>query len=315
MNIFIIIINQIAIFALLMIIGFLSVKFKLLNETALDYFAKYIMKLALPLLIFINIIDQIKVKDLFNSISILLVILFIYLILLLVSYGSSKLFNVSIINKRLYSAIFSFGNIGFMGIPILTSLFPNTGMLYVMLFTIIDQSLLWTVGMYLTSSMEKTNNLSIKSVIKKFINPAIISISLGLIIVILGIKVPSIIHDVVEKIGSTATPLSLMYIGGLFYYIDIRKCIKKYELYGVVVIKMIILPCIIYLLLKYFLFTMEEATALAILCSLPSMSSIAIFARLNGVDGEYAIGGLFITTISSVITIPIVGYFIENIFT
>jgi len=44
-----------------------------------------------------------------------------------------------------------FGNVGFIGIPIISSLFPQKGMLYIALFTIVDQLLLWTLGLSLTS--------------------------------------------------------------------------------------------------------------------------------------------------------------------
>ena len=48
-----------------------------------------------------------------------------------------------------------YGNVGFLGIPLLSAAFPERGGLYIALFSIIDQLVLWTYGMYLTTPGEK----------------------------------------------------------------------------------------------------------------------------------------------------------------
>ena len=70
-----------------------------------------------------------------------------------------------------------FGNIGFMGIPIVAAVFPEQGMLYIALFTVVDQLLLWTVGVNLTAPTDKENAMSIASRLLKMINPATIAVT------------------------------------------------------------------------------------------------------------------------------------------
>lgn len=69
-----------------------------------------------------------------------------------------------------------FGNVGFMGIPIITSIYPEKGMLYISVFTVIDQLMLWTLGVKLTSPAEKESG---KFNPRKLINPVTVAIILA----------------------------------------------------------------------------------------------------------------------------------------
>ena len=64
-------------------------------------------------------------------------------------------------HRQLYSAMSVFGNVGFMGIPIVTSIYPENGMLYICVFTIIDQLMLWTAGVRLTSGTDSQKTVLI----------------------------------------------------------------------------------------------------------------------------------------------------------
>ena len=131
-----------------------------------------------------------------------------------------------------------------MGIPIVTSIFPERGMLYISVFTMIDQLMLWTVGVRLTSKAEHSS-----FDFKKLINPVTVAIVLALIFILTGISLPEILNTAFSKIGATATPLAMIYLGGVFACMDMRKYICKLDYYGIVAIKMLIFPVLFYLLL------------------------------------------------------------------
>ena len=52
--------------------------------------------------------------------------------------------------------------------------------------------------------------------LKRFVNPAFVGVMLALILILLGVKVPDIILKPLHTIGNMATPMSLIYLGGLF---------------------------------------------------------------------------------------------------
>ena len=76
-----------------------------------------------------------------------------------------------------------FGNVGFMGIPIVTSIFPENGMVYISIYMIVDALVLWTVGAQLTSSDGKGTFQ-----LKKMVNPVTVAVALAVLMILLGVS-------------------------------------------------------------------------------------------------------------------------------
>lgn len=143
----------------------------------------------------------------------------------------------------------------------------------------------------------------------------LVGILLGVVGIFAGVKLPTVIDSTLTKIGATTTPLSMIYIGGLFCYVDIKQFVKKAEYYVILLFKMVVFPILLYLVIRNMSFISEEIKImLPILAGLPCMSSVAMFANANGADGDYAIGAIFVTTVASMATLPFVSYVIGTVF-
>ena len=195
-----------------------------------------------------------------------------------------------------------FGNVGFMGIPIVTSIFPEKGMLYISLFTIIDQLTLWTLQV----SLFKIPFLLFMHQEYNLINPATAAIILALIFILGQIPVPGVLNQALTKIGATSTPLAMIYLGGVFCCMNIRDYIGKLEFYGTVLIKMVLFPILFFCLLGPFPISQDTRLTMALISALPTMSSVVMLTKASGADGDYAAGSIFVTTICSIITLPAV---------
>ena len=73
---------------------------------------------------------------------------------------------------------------------------------------------------------------------------------------------------------------------------------------------MIILPIVLFVVLGILNFPQEVAATLTLLTGLPTVTALAMMANVNGSDGDYATGAVFITTVSSLVTLPLVSYII-----
>lgn len=131
---------------------------KVLSTENLEIISKVVIKLSLPVMIFINTVNGVDRQSFFSSLSILGIAAVMYVCLLILGTLSGKVFHLHGEHLQLYRAMTVFGNVGFMGIPIVVSIYPEKGMLYMAVFTIIDQLMLWTLGVKLTSS-EKESGL------------------------------------------------------------------------------------------------------------------------------------------------------------
>ena len=288
MNTFWILMEQIELFIVYLVIGVILVRTGVLSDKGLDWIARVVMKLSLPTMIFVNVVSQVDRVALVKSLSIIGLAVTASTLLYGLGVVLTKLFHVEGDRAQIYRAMTMFGNVGFMGIPIITSIFQERGMLYVSVFTIVDQLAMWTVGVKLTSPSGKG-----KFDLKKLINPATVAIALAILFVF-------------QNIGATATPLAMIYLGGVFACMDIRKYVKQIELYGIVICKMLIFPVLFYLVLGFIPVSEEIRMTMSLITAMPTMSSVVMLAKSSGSDGEYSLGGVMLTTLCGIVTLPVV---------
>lgn len=307
MNCFSVVLEQMEIFVVYILIGIFAVKMHFVDREKLGVLSGIITKLLLPLLIFTNTVNGTTREQFFSSAVIILIAAVLYIVLYFVSLLLSKILKLGDNRKNIYRACTMFGNCGFMGIPIVSALYPELGGLYISLYTVIDQLVLWTVGVDLAAPVGRGNNLTAKERLKKMINPATVAIIAGVVFVLGGIKIPSVILTALSKTGAAASPLAMVYLGGVFCYIKLFDYIKLKEIYVTVLIKMVLLPIGIYQILSRIpMLESSIAVTVGVLCALPTMSSVAMIAETQKSDSDYAAGFIFVTTLLSVVTLPLV---------
>ena len=299
MNTFDIILQQVGLFVIYILAGLLLVKTKVLNRETLEPISKFVIKMALPLMVFINITDGTDKKNLYESWPILVIA---------VGAMAVKFFKLQESRVGIYRAMLLFGNIGFIGLPMISSVFSENGILYASVFMLIDQFMLWTLGVKLTSP---TGEGGFK--LKKMINPATVAIVLAIVLKFTGIRIPVLLDTAFSKIGSTASPLAMIYVGGIFAGISLKKYLREISLYGIVLLKMILAPVFLFLILGLFPVSGELRLATSLIVGMPTMTAVVMMANASGLDGDYALGGVFITTISGIITLPAVCWLLQYV--
>ena len=228
MNTLTVLLQQIGMFVIYIITGVILIRTKVLTRENLEIISKVVIKLSLPVMIFINTVNGVDRQSFFSSLSILGIAAVMYVCLLILGTLSGKVFHLHGEHLQLYRAMTVFGNVGFMGIPIVVSIYPEKGMLYMAVFTIIDQLMLWTLGVKLTSSEKESGTFNPK----KLINPVTVAIILAMICVLTGIRIPLVLNTALQKMGATATPLAMIYLGGVFACIDVLSFVKKPDYYS-----------------------------------------------------------------------------------
>ncbi len=303
---FFIVLNQIIIFLLLILLGAVAVKTGILDRKSLGSVSGLIMHMALPAFIFINTAEGATKEGLASSLMIIPLAAGLYLLLFLLARLLIRIFGLRGNRARVFQAIVMFGNVGFLGIPLLVELYPDTALLYISLFTILDQSLFWTCGVALTKPVSQTKSpLSVRG-LRNLLSPALLAIVLATILVVLNIHLPPVLVSACEKLGAASMPLSLLYIGGMLSLTNIRGALKCRELYAEIILKMLLLPILIFAGTRLLGLAEDMAGTIAFLCALPAINMVAMLAENHGSDGEYAVCAVMMTTVASLITLPLV---------
>ena len=97
----------------------------------------------------------------------------------------------------------------------------------------------------------------------------------------------------------------MIYLGGVFACMKVVRYLRIREYYGIVAIKMLLFPLVFYFLLGFLPLNPNIHLTISLLASLPAMSSIVMMAQASGSEGDYAMGGILVTTVCSIVTIPL----------
>ncbi|MBQ5602105.1 MAG: AEC family transporter, partial [Clostridia bacterium] len=212
--------------------------------------------------------------------------------------------------RKIYTYGLAFSNFGFMGIPIVSALFPEYEMYYI-IFTLPLWTLIyvWGVPNLLIDTGDKRG---LRSKLKALVNPMFVSLIIGALIGISGVKLPEFITSVVNTCGSCMSPLAMIITGITFANINIKKVLSDVSIYFVSLLRLIVIPCafagIFILLRKLIGFEIEEYYFVCMLCSLamPLGLNTVVVPAAYGKDTSVAAGMALISHLLSVITIPII---------
>ena len=306
-----IILYQIAILAILVVIGIAATKFRIITEGAKKGIADLVFDVTLPLLIITTFarIDM-TTEILLNS---GLVFLFAYFALaIMYGIGDLSAWIMKLHGKQ--RAVFinhhMYGNIVFLGFPLMDALFPGgEGLLYAAVFQLASNSVMWTFGVWV---FLKGNGGKRRDVWKNMLNPNTVAFFAGILIMVFSIQFPDVIFEPLHGLGKTTIYLSMLYIGAMLVQTRVRGIFKKPHVFLLTFNKLLFIPFILAIsinLLTYLLFPGFGDIARKVLileASMPCMATIVVMANKFGSDDVLATENVFISTIFSIISIQVV---------
>lgn len=298
-----------AVLALFILIGFIVAKLKVVNSDASGVLSKLENNIFIPALVMGTFISNFTVEKLSSAWKILLFSFATELLVIPLAILSSKLATKNEYIRKIYTYGLSFSNFGFMGIPIVSALFPEYEMYYI-IFTLPLWTLIYVWGV--PNLLIDTGKHGIAGKLKALVNPMFVSLIIGALIGISGIKLPEFITSVVDTCGDCMSPLAMIITGITFANISIKKVLTDKSIYFVSFLRLIVIPClfagVFVLLQKLLSFKIEEYYFVCMLCSLamPLGLNTVVVPAAYGKDTSVAAGMALISHVLSVITIPII---------
>lgn len=167
----------------------------------------------------------------------------------------------------------------------------------------------WTYGIVIITG--KRNMINIKKII---INPVTISLIIGLIMFFTGVKLPEIINSTLSFLASMNTPVAMIVLGYYLSCVKIKDLFFNAELYIPTIIRLTLIPVLTLAVLYLLPFGHGQTGMITLIsASTPIGTSTAIFAQKFGQDYQKAVCMVCLSTILSIITIPLVMHFAQMI--
>ena len=203
-------------------------------------------------------------------------------------------------NGIVYKYAVSYGNMGYMALPLCQALLGSEGVFYCSAGVVAFNILCFTHGVWLMTKGDKSTRFDLK---KLFFNPGVISVLVGLPFFIFDINIPQSLNSAVGHISNLNTPVAMIFFGTYIANTDLKSMFKVKENYMVALLKLVVMPLIMFGIFKLTGITGTMLTACMISASVPSANNTAMFAAKYGKDTGIASQVVSFDSAISVLTV------------
>ena len=226
-----------------------------------------------------------------------------YLLLTAVAFGLPKF----ITKKNEYHGpvgfALMFGNVGFIGYPIVGALFGHQAVFYAAILNVVNTLAVFTIGVMLING--ERQRLAFQP--KILMSSPMMAAYLAILIVALGLdNIPDIISQPITMIGNITVPGALLIIGSSMSRLSWRTMLGSRVVYVTTAFRLLILPLIIYVLFRTVGFDPMVVNLNTIIIAMPVATYGTILCLRYGKDSTLITEITFISTLLSVLTIPLV---------
>ena len=299
-----VLLNKIISLFLIILIGVYGTKKNIINEEVNKGLRRILLEITLPLLV-INSFSFDFAEGMGKNVF----ISFIYSIVFIAIGGIISyilLMPMKGEKKKILHFANVFSNCGFIGFPIINSLYGAEGVVYTSIFNMIFTIVIWTYGVMIFS--DKISKENIKKVL---VNPAIIAVYIGIPMMLFKIKLPSAILDTAKIVGDMTAPISMIIVGSILSKINIKDVFKEVSVYYGSLIKLVLIPLGLIGIKAVLKDNSNIINTIIIIQAMPAAAMTSIFAADFNKEKEYSAIVVFITTLLSIVTITIIARIIS----
>ena len=205
-----------------------------------------------------------------------------------------------------------FGNVGFMGYPIVASIFGHEAVFYAAVLNVVNTFTVFTVGTMLIvgknqESTVEEKEMSQKKMLRKVLySTPMLSAYLTMLIVALEIKdIPEFISQPLTMIGNITVPAALLIIGSSMSQLPLRALLGNGTIYATTLMRLAILPVGIHYLMTLLGFSSFVVGINTVVIAMPVATYGTILCLRHGKDTTLITEVTFITTLLAMISIPL----------
>lgn len=310
----VVVVQQMLVLLVMMLIGYIAFRVKWLDGNACSKISKIVVNILNPCMMINGVLGKeahLEGSMLFQT---LLLVVVYFGLLIFLSLPVASALNLKKEHYNLYRLMTIFSNIGFMGIPVITSIYGKEAMLLIALYNLGYNLLIYTYGMHLASKsaqIESGVETEEKGPWRQLFNPGVIACIVTILIFVSGISMPDSVCTFFDYLGNSVVPLSMMLIGASVAQGGRKEFFLDKKMYAFMAVKMLAIPIAAALFLKLLPWPALVEGVFILMLAMPVGSIVVMVAAEKGADALECTKGNILTTLASVITIPIVSMFLQ----
>ena len=288
---------------LIMIVGYVLRKRNVFDEASNVRFTRLIIYVSLPSQIIKafasnqGIVSDREVLLMFGISALT------YLLYAIIGALFIMIFKVPADKKGTYLFMMMFGNVGFMGFPLTEALLGEEALIYAVIFNVIFNLLVYSVGISMISKTEGEFEFPIK----KLLNMPLISAVISIVLYFCKIQLPEVAIQSLDYMGNVTTPVAMLILGSTIAGMAWKELFDEWRIYIFTAFKLFVIPVIVIGILR-FVPNINPLIhgSLILLSATPVATNTTMLAIEYGGDMRLASKGIFFTTLLCMLTIPFI---------
>ena len=291
------IIQQMSVILILVSIGIFLCRRGITDKMTSKQLSTIVMDVCNPALILASIMSGDITADASDVLIAIGLGIGFYAILVLLGFVLPKVLKVAQDRQRLFNMMVVYTNTGFIGIPVARAILPPNAILYVVVINVLYSLLFYTHGVMILGGKKSKPDL------KKILNPGTIMAILSLVVFAFNIRLPVFLSSTISYIGNATVFMSMILLGAAIYRSNIKEGFKDGKVWAYVAIRMILVPVLIFALLRLLRIDNDAVLGLSLMACVPVGNLPLIQAEKMGEDTQTLSLAIAVTTVMSLFTI------------
>ena len=288
---------------ILMAVGFAGKKCGLIDEVCKEKLSGLLVNLLMPVCMLVSSQQTFRMERLRGAAVVALIAAVYYGVAFAVGMCVGKAAGFERKKRVIFTLLIAFANTGFVGLPVLTQLIGESGMLYGAIYNCVFDILYFSYGLYLLEGC---------GVRGLFSNVMIWVAVATVVIYMMPWRFPAVVTEALRMLGDTMMPVSMLIIGAEIAEMDLRTILTDRSAYGVSLLRMVVFPAVTLLVMRVLGVDYEVAATAVVLGAMPSGSLNVIMAQKYHTHPAFAATAVMQNTILMIVTLPLFLYLCER---
>nr|WP_300004655.1 AEC family transporter [Tissierella sp.] len=310
---FLVTLQSVSVLFLLIVVGFIVGRVNIISLSGQKELSNFVLKVTMPATIILALQFEFTKERFTIATHIIAIAIVAYLAMILLAKFMRRFYKLDEAQRDIAETGMVLPNTSFMGYPIVLSLLGEEALFYAVLGTgLIFEIVGWTYGAYMIN--RSTGGDFKKNLVKNILfSPGIVSIIIGFSLFIFSITIPEPINTTMRLLSGATSPLAMIVVGILLSRSNIKECLTNTKLYFISITRLLIFPMLLFFGLKMFGFTGMKIIIPVMMLSTPTAAYVAIFAGNANNNTKLASQIVFVSSLLSLITIPIMVYLVMSV--
>jgi len=298
---------MIALFALV-VVGYVAGKLGYLGGDFDRQLSRLVINITCPALILSSAMTG-QLPDRRFILPLLLISLVTYIVLTAIAFLLPRYLTKQKADEGVIGFALMFGNVGFMGYPVVASIFGHEAIFYAAVLNVVNTFAVFTVGTILVTGKSEVEGNHFQK--KVLYSTPMLAAYLTMGIVALEIhNIPTFISQPLTMLGNITVPAALLIVGSSMSNLSLRALLGSRPVYVTALFRLALLPLGIHYLCGALGFSPFVVSLNTLVIAMPVATYGTILCLRHDKDTTFITEVTFITTLLSMLTIPLLGMII-----